>query len=211
MQTQIMRSRSLSNPPPLYPVNMKNKILAVFVATSLSAFATDKLVLEDFDYAISGNSNVSAPGAYLAAFWGSYSGDVFTPVSGGVNAGYFGLGGDDSLASFSTTTNIGTVVAGSTLYLGIFDVASGSPFSSVTDSTARVILSDPTWIAPTFNTSPGSQTVELTSNTTAVFGNYTFGAGNQTIGLVAVPEPSSFAALAGFAVLGLAASRRRRA
>jgi len=41
--------------------------------------------------------------------------------------------------------------------------------------------------------------------------SFSFNGGNEIINIAAVPEPSTYAALAGVAVLGLAALRRRRA
>ena len=66
--------------------------------------------------------------------------------------------------------------------------------------------SDMSWAAP----ADGGNTYALNLISTDFGGSVAPSALRATL-VTAVPEPSSFAALAGFAVLGLAASRRRRA
>ena len=78
--------------------------------------------------------------------------------------------------------------------------------ASATFGTSYGVYTNPAWVIP----ADGS-TVSFSVETAAIGGGISdaLTRANQTVGFV--PEPSSFAAFAGFAALGLAASRRRRA
>ena len=120
-----------------------------------------------------------------------------------------------------TATSLGATVLISGGFAGVNlsnGITTGDKFAAVvfSNSNATVlrgdtytVWTDPTWVIPadgsslTFSTTNGAALKAITSTSTALF--------SGTVTLTAVPEPSSFAALAGFAVLGLAASRRRRA
>jgi hypothetical protein len=113
--------------------------------------------------------------------------------------------------TLSSTTNTGVIPSTSLLAVGFFDIQNGSLFTSTSSFTARAILTDSSWVAPTFSTSPGITTYNFTSNTTAEVGSFIFSlSGNDSIGFSAVPEPATYAVLFGLSVLGLAAYRRRR-
>jgi len=187
---------------------MNKKIIALLVLAAAPVFATDAVLFEDFDYSISGNTVVKS--GSIKALWGTYSNSVFTPISG-TNSGYFALSGDDSSVNLGATTNA-NVLANTLISLGFFDIAASASFGTVTGATAYAVLTDPSWIAPTFSTSPGAVTVSFTNNTVASFGTFSRTGANDVITLKgsAIPEPSTYAAFAGLAVLGLAASRRRR-
>jgi hypothetical protein len=132
------------------------KTIAIACLLSASAFATDSVVLEDFSYSISGNTAITGTN-YIAAFWGTYNAGTFTPTPG-ANNGFSGLNGTDMTVTLSSTTNTGIIAPGALFAVGFFDITNGSSFASTTPSTARAILTDSNWIAPTFSTSPGITT-----------------------------------------------------
>jgi hypothetical protein len=154
-------------------------------------------------------------GSYEVVF-GSFSSGVFTPYLGNANnsdnSGYVDVTSPEFSVSFSAASNA-NAVAGTQAYLAILLAADNSNYSA---ATPQIILTDSTWIVPTFTLTGPDLSFELTAGTQAFNvgsfnSTYNFNGGAQIINIAAVPEPSSFAAFAGFAVLGLAASRRRRA
>lgn len=109
-----------------------------------------------------------------------------------------------------------TILSGAFAGVNLADgVSTGDRFAAVVFSTSSstaiagdtyTIWSDPTWVIPADGSTLSYQGTPTGSN----FKQLGVSASPILSGVV-VPEPSSFAALAGFAVLGLAASRRRRA
>lgn len=117
--------------------------------------------------------------------------------------------GTTTVSVNSTFTNVplgNGVDSGDKFALIVFET---STTTGVAGDTYR-IFTDPTWVVPS-----DGFTVSFSNTTAGSFaqlGTTASPAFMKTIAATsAVPEPSSFAALAGFAVLGLAASRRRRA
>lgn len=70
-----------------------------------------------------------------------------------------------------------------------------------------IIVTDPSWLIPTFSNNPATLTYDFSSNTTAVVGNFDWNAGSPI--LTAVPEPSTYAAIVGLIALALVGYRRR--
>lgn len=191
------------------------KLLVASVAAGIAstAYSNSISIFDDTFSFLNGSSSV-ANGTYDAR-WGTFSGGVFTPFLGASenvnNSGYIALDpfGNEIQVSFAQTNN--NVVAASTqLALAFTATLDGSSYS---DSAPQVILTDASWVAPTFVflSTPIVQ-FSMTANTTALRGTYSFNGGNQVLNIAssAIPEPSSFAAIAGLGILGFAASRRRR-
>jgi hypothetical protein len=116
-----------------------------------------------------------------------------------------GVGGASLSFSFDELSGYPAgITAGSTLSIWVYD--SKAPVAT----SDWMILSNPSWVVQPLaaGAAVDSRDYTITDGGLVVrLGNVS---GNNFV-LAPVPEPSSFAALAGFAVLGLAASRRRRA
>jgi hypothetical protein len=197
---------------------MKNIIkFAVIAFAPIAAFAQNfnGVTVVDSTFSLLNGATAVTTGTTDARFgiWNSGT-STFTPFYGTVysasNDGYAG----DPFGSFEIFLTLGagdntTIASGSALAVSI----SLRPYQSNYEATAtEAILIDSGWTAPLFSLSAeNSKEYFFTANTTAVKGQYSFNGGNEIINLTAVPEPSTYAALAGVAVLGLAALRRRRA
>lgn len=192
-------------------MNTSTKItfLAAAGLAASSAFA-NSVALTDFSFSLF-NGDVQVADATLDVRWGTYSGGVFTPFLSAAyndnNTGYADLSSPELSVSLTQGDNV-AVPAGTVLALAITNFDFGTTY---TPSEFEVILTDPTWVAPTFAlVGLPDLDLTLTSNTTALKGQYSFNGGNEILNLQAIPEPSAFAALAGLAVLGGVATRRRR-
>ena len=190
---------------------MKKTILAGLLAlAAISASQAGTFSIYSSNLTISG---INSP---IAALWGSYSSGVFTPLltstpTSGLNTGYYDNSGPETAVDLSQNNN-NTIAATTTLYLSIYNRAAGLAYSSTVN---QIVLSDPTWLAPTFGVT-SSNSVNFTTNTVVnnlsgfTGGSYSYNAGTPSVALAsAVPEPSTYALLAVGAV-GLFLSFRRR-
>lgn len=191
-----------------------SKITLATVSAALGcSFAQANVIgLYDENFSIFNGATKITAGVFEAR-WGTYANNVFTPFFGtnavAQNAGYVDVETPEFVTNLSQLNN-NTVAAGTPLFLAVTLLADGAAYAS---SNTEAILSDPTWVAPTFVSTPTPFiSVFFTANTTALKGQYSFNSGNEIINLTStvIPEPSSFAALAGLAVVGMAATRRRR-
>lgn len=153
----------------------------------------------------------------IDALFGTYSGSVFTPYitsvgAGNPNSGYV----DTTPAAVEFAVNLSQnnntlVTAGTQMYICISDRAGGSNYVS---ATKEVVLTDPSWLVPSFTVgTPSGLTYYFSASTTAVKGSFTFASGAEGAGIDTisfVPEPSTYAAIGGMAVLGVALLRRRK-
>ena len=191
---------------------MKKTILAGLLAlTAISASQAGTFSISSEDLTISGISTI------ISGLWGSYSSGVFTPLltstpTPGQNTGYYdGTSTTKELDVTLSQNNNNTILVGASLYLSIYNLPEGSAYSATAN---QIVLSDPTWIAPTFGIS-SSSSPEFTANTVVnnlsgfTGGSYSYNAGNPSISLSAVPEPSTYALLA-IGAVGLFFSFRRR-
>ena len=176
----------------------------------------DLIVANISDYAFLNSNFVSIDTAFVGK--GDPSGAGQSDLS---NSGLF-----NSAVSGINTGNTGLNVSGKTLYYWVFD--SADPLLA----TQQGVFTSSDWVIPAGDGSPvdlaslstdiAGLTVdtlgaELTPGAKIIFGG--FGPGTNDLGAgvnftlavtAAIPEPSSFAALAVLAVLGAVASRRRR-
>lgn len=189
---------------------IKKTVLAL--ALTSSAFA-GSYIIEDFDYTLNLNGSAISLSTFEAR-WGTFSGQVFTPLFGipatDLNKGYISSAGDDMTVSLSAPDNSAPLALNTPLALALTTIADDADYSA---SAAQIVLIDPSWKAPSF-TITSSDTTTFSANTTVLgAGTFSYNSGIEIINIVttAIPEPSTFAALAGVSVLGLAALRRRRA
>jgi hypothetical protein len=205
---------------------MKNKLRTLTIS-ALAVFSlpagglAGSVTLEDFDFGLASPSGAPITST-ISAMWGTYSAGVFTPLLSNTqqnnNTGYAD-GSAPELSVVFTQPNNNNITAGASLFVSIFNVPGGAGDSTWSSTTPQIVLGDPTWTAPTFQLTTPNLTFELTANTQAQAlaafggstGTYNFNGGDQQIQLV--PEPSTYAllSLAGLALGGYAARRRRRA
>ena len=173
------------------------------------------VTLEDFSFSttVNGVANTSV----LTAVFGKWDSalSIFTPFSASDRSGYGYLDNASpelsvSLNQTSQTTGL-LIASGTNIALGLFNAGdtSGTPWSN-SSSMAKAVLTDVSWAAPAWTPTGGDRTFSFSAGTTAVLGTFTYGAtGNDSIGLNAIPEPSS-ASLLALGVAGLVALRARR-
>jgi hypothetical protein len=202
---------------------MKKLVSVIVALTAISSSIAQVhtgIHLIDTSFNLSdGSTAITTSTPLLEVRWGTYAGSVFTPV-GGVsaiteNAGFLGDPFGDGFLTVEATlayANNTVIAAGTPLALAITSIADDGNYSS---SASQVILTDSSWVVPTFDAFAATALEAVFSaSTVAVRGQYVFSAvGNDTLNFqsTVIPEPSTYAALAGVAVLGLAALRRRRA
>jgi len=188
-------------------------VLALVGTACLTKAST--VTLEDFSFSttIDGVPNTSVLTAVFGT-WNSAS-SVFTPFSANDRQGYGYLdnGSPELLVSLNQTSQSTgfSIVAGTNMAVGLFNAVdtSNTPWSN-SPLMAKAVLTDVAWVAPVWTPTGGDRTFVFSSNTTAVVGTFTFRAsGNDSIGLTAIPEPSS-ASLLALGVAGFVALRARR-
>jgi hypothetical protein len=193
-------------------MKLSTKLLVpAFIAVSSIGFSNSVSISDStFDF-FNGATEVTT-GAYDAR-WGTFSAGVFTPFLGVTstenNLGYFDASGPEIAVTLSQGNN-NVVSASSQLALALTLSDYASDYSN---SAPQVIVTDPSWLAPTFVFLTDPQIAfNFSSNTTALRGSYSFNGGNDVLNVVSsvIPEPSSYAAIVGLGILGFAASRRRR-
>jgi len=133
---------------------------------------------------------------------------VFTLNPASANGGFFSPDTSFNLsATLEADDNLVTGPNGTPFTIGIYnqDALSGNP--ALASSQPLAVLTDTSWVLPSFTTG-GSQTwFALGNTTTAVRGTYDFNGGSQIITLV--PEPSTGSLLM-IGAAGLVALRRLR-
>ena len=202
-------------------MNLKSIASALFVS-SAAALTAGTVTLSDLNFSFQLNGTNVASGLYEVR-WGTVSSGVFTPLFGNTNVtdngAYIDTGTPELLATFSAADN-NAIASGAPLALSLSTLVDDSSYALATNLNS-IVLTDPLWVAGTFtlvapdlvyNFSTNTAVSLLTGQNPAT--SFAFNGGNETINIVtgaAIPEPSTFAALAGVSVLGLAALRRRRA
>jgi hypothetical protein len=194
---------------------MKKLITYAFASMlSVSAFGGLAAVYNE-------GSTVTATGEALVSgnisgMWGTYSGGVFTPFIGltqsAQNGGYYSPADKELLVALSVADNV-QVPVGTPMFLALYNLSEGSAFHAQalgSNTVATAVLTDPLWTAPAFTLTEPQIFWELRSLTSAVFGSYSFSPTGSSIGLVAIPEPSTYALIFGAGVLGLVMFRRFR-
>ena len=190
-------------------MNLKKILLSASVLLAACSVKANSVSIYDDSFSLFNGATQITTGTYNV-LWGTFTGGAFTPLLGVApsddNSAYIDVASPELSATF-TQTNNSNITAGSQFALAITLLADNTDYVS---SLNEVILTDTSWTAPTFVfLADPIISFELTNSTTALKGSYSFNGGNQV--LTIIPEPSTYAALAGVAVLGLAALRRRRA
>jgi hypothetical protein len=203
---------------------MKKDLLAFVCASSLALAGVahaGSVAVEDFNTTIFLPTSTPVTDT-ISASWGTYSGGVFTPLFGAtqstINSGYFDAPENELFVGLTQSDNT-LLAAGTAMFVSIFNVPGGSGTSTWFSSAEQIVLSDPTWIAPTFTLATPELTWTLGSSTVAMSlaqfggstGTYSFNDGAPQVTLV--PEPSTYAllGLASLALGGYAMRRRNRA
>lgn len=192
------------------------KSLAALLIIAAPIVHAGSITVYDEVFQLKYNGVTVTTGSYEIV-WGTYSTGVFTPYLGNANnsdnSGYADVTIPELSVSFSAASNVNAVV-GSTAAMAILYAADNAPYSV---STPQIILTDPSWTVPAFSLTGPDLDFSFTSNTTAYnvgafASTFSYNAGNEIINIAtaAIPEPSSFAALAGLAMLGFAGMRKRR-
>jgi len=201
-------------------INKKLLALAAFtVVSTLSNLKAETLSIYDDTYTVNGLPGGSAS-TFLSGRWGVWNVGTATfvqAITTSLNAGYVDLA--VGAPELSITLNQGSnanYTAGTQMALAIFARTSSADSQALNWTSTGVnygaVLTDTSWLAPTFNVNATAVNFSFTANTVAQVGSYSFGGGNQTIGLAnlsAIPEPS-VASLFALGTVGLVALRARR-
>jgi len=208
------------------PSHMKNILLTglfAIVATT-SNLKAETLSIYDDSFVVNGVPSL-AIGKIISGRWGLWDAGTKTfsqAIVSSLSAGYVDLSPSAKELSITLNqTSNSTYAAGTPVALAIFAsnsadsqalnwslTANGAKQSSIV---AWAVLTDSSWVIPTFANNAVPVDVTFTANTQAVLGSFSGGAagglGTQTITMI--PEPSS-ASLLALGVAGLVALRARR-
>ena len=196
-----------------------NKLTSIFCALSLFGSVSyaqqfSGVTLFDDNVSFFNGAEQLTTGVFEAR-WGTFSEGNFVPYFGSAavpeNDGYIG----DPFGffeAFVTLTAIDNSVVGlnTPLYLAFTLIPDQGAYAG---SANEVVLTDPSWIVPSFTQVGNPKDFFFTASTTAVKGNFQFNSGSEIISIVGsvIPEPSAAATLGGLIALGAVAARRRRA
>jgi hypothetical protein len=195
--------------------------IALLMFVSSGSSRAGSVSVNDFDISAFA-ADASPITATISAMWGTYSGGAFTPLlsftQSAQNTGYLDGSDNEFVVAFIQSDN-SIIAADTPMFVSIFNVPGGAGTSTWSSSAEQIVLSDPTWVAPTFTLTQPQLDWALTSSTVAMSlaqfggstGTYNFNDGAPQVTLV--PEPSTYAllGLAGLALGGYAMRRRKRA
>lgn len=203
--------------------SLKVLSLALCLGGYLSNFSRAETVsLYDDSFTVS-NLPAGAVGGILSGRWGTWDAATSTFLQGvtsSLNAGYVDLSVSPRELSITMnqTLNLGQTsgsisgvyAPGTPLAMAIFtNGSSDAQALNWSSATFGVVLTDASWITPTFANNANMVDFEFTSATIAAFGTFSFNSGNEQIGLALIPEPTSLA-LSLSALLLFALKGRRR-
>ena len=166
--------------------------------------AVSSIVLYDDSFSVIMN-NSPVNNRYMSALWGIYNNGIFSALPNGT--GFVDTGVDflEMQINYSKIDN-SEIAVNTQLALAIYDADlvnfTAVPYNSSYD---KAILTDASWRAPLFDTTPNMESFVFSSNTTALVGTFSYNGGNEVIGVV--PEPSA-ASLMVLGALSLFALRK---
>jgi hypothetical protein len=166
--------------------------------------AVSSIVLYDDSFSVIMN-NSPVNNRYMSALWGTYNNGIFSALPNGT--GFVDTGVDflEMQINYSKIDN-SEIAVNTQLALAIYDADlvnfTAAPYNSSYD---KAILTDASWRAPLFDTTPNMESFVFSSNTTALVGTFSYNGGNEVIGVV--PEPSA-ASLIVLGALSLFALRK---
>jgi hypothetical protein len=192
---------------------MKNTVSKIVtIALSVGFLTTLSLKAETLSLYTDSISIAGGPSSatVLGARWGVWNGTSFIQaVTSGANAGYVDLTGGPETSITLNQTNNSVYVAGTALAIAIYGNNGVLDSQAVNYSTSQgiagftqAVLTNTSWVAPTFANNANPVSFNFTG-ATAVVGSYA----SNTITMV--PEPSTYALLA-IGAVGLFLSFRRR-
>jgi hypothetical protein len=167
--------------------------------------AVSSIVLYDDSFSVIVDSS-TVNNRYMSALWGTYNNGIFSALPNGT--GFVDTGVDflEMQINYSKIDN-SEVAVNTQLALAIYDADlvnfTAVPYNSSYD---KAILTDASWRAPLFDTTPNMESFIFSSNTTALVGAFSYNGGNEVIGVV--PEPSAASLMVLGAALSLFALRK---
>ena len=167
--------------------------------------AVSSIVLYDDSFSVIVN-NSPVNNRYMSALWGTYNNGIFSALPNGT--GFVDTGVDflEMQINYSKIDN-SEIAVNTQLALAIYDADlvnfTAVPYNSSYD---KAILTDASWRAPLFDTTPNMESFVFSSNTTALVGTFSYNGGNEVIGVV--PEPSAASLMTLGAALSLFALRK---
>ena len=203
-------------------MNLK-KITGMLVLTILAVvnIRAETVSIYDDSFIVNLPSGIGS-GGILSGRWGTWDAgsQTFTQqITSSAAAGYVDLSVTprELSVTLNQTLNLGQTsgpvsgvyAPGTLLALAIFtdNGAADRQAANYVSTWARAILTDSSWLTPTFANNANSVDYTFSANTTAVVGSFSFNGGNEVITLV--PEPST-GALMMIGAAGLVALRRLR-
>lgn len=171
----------------------------------------ETITVDDTTFSV-GNVPAGAVGGVLSGRWGIWnagSSSFVQAVTTSLNAGYADLSGPELAITLNQTT-AGNYSAGTAMALAIF--TNGSADSSALNwsaATRGIVLTDASWVAPSWANNAIMVPFNFSANTIARIGSYNYNGGSEIFTLAVIPEPSSLSLIA-LGGLGLVAFRGRR-
>jgi len=178
--------------------------ILVLCASGVMPSKAETVSIYDDSFTIS-NVPSGALGGILSGRWGTWNsstGEFTQQVANSLNAGYVDLTAAPELAvTLNQTLNLGQssgaingiYAPGTSLALAIFtNGSSDAQALNFSSAISGAVLTDSSWITPTFANNANMVDYIFTEATVARLGTFTFNGGNEQIGFAVIPEPSSF-------------------
>ena len=198
-------------------MNLLKKFTKTIISRTLCGFfissfmvveskAVSSIVLYDDSFSVIVNSS-PVNNRYMSALWGTYNNGIFSALPNGTGFVDTGVDFFEMQINYSKIDN-SEIAVNTQLALAIYDADlvnfTAVPYNSSYD---KAILTDASWRAPLFDTTPNMESFVFSSNTTALVGTFSYNGGNEVIGVVPEPSAASLMVLGG-AALSLLALRR---